>query len=86
MTAICASRHEDLVSNGAVSPHVCDPMVGFCRKVRFLGKIQKLDVRNSMTYSARFAHFSGRFDSFSAESRINVERKVQQRQKALLQC
>jgi len=23
---------------------------GFCRKVRFLGKIQKLDVRNSMTY------------------------------------
>jgi hypothetical protein len=37
-------------------------------------------------YDARFAHFSGRFDSFSAESRINVERKVQQRQKALLQC
>jgi len=27
MTAMCASRHEDLVSNGAVSPHVCDPMV-----------------------------------------------------------
>jgi cytochrome P450 len=49
--------------------------------------------RDTTTYSsrrgisiARFAHFSGRFDSFSAESRINVERKVQQRQKALLQC
>jgi hypothetical protein len=27
MTAVWASRHEDLVSHGVVSPHVCDPMV-----------------------------------------------------------
>jgi hypothetical protein len=27
MLAMCASRHEDFASNGAVSPHVCDPMV-----------------------------------------------------------
>jgi hypothetical protein len=27
MPAMCASRHEDFASNGAVSPHVCDPMV-----------------------------------------------------------
>jgi hypothetical protein len=27
MTAVWASRHEDLVSNGAVSPHRGDPMV-----------------------------------------------------------
>ncbi len=27
MAAMCASRHEDFVSNGAVSPHVCDPLV-----------------------------------------------------------
>ena len=25
MPAMCASRHEDFASNGAVSPHVCDP-------------------------------------------------------------
>jgi len=27
MTAVWASRHEDLVSDGVVSPHVCDHMV-----------------------------------------------------------
>ena len=27
MTAVWVSRHEELVSNGVVSPHVCDPMV-----------------------------------------------------------
>jgi len=27
MTAVWASRHEDLVSDGVVSPHVFDPMV-----------------------------------------------------------
>src|SRR2546427_3808124 len=35
--------------------------VGFCRKVRFLGKIQKLGVRNSMTYrvpNARKSNFA----------------------------
>jgi hypothetical protein len=27
MPALCASRHEDFASHGAVSPHVCDPMI-----------------------------------------------------------
>src|SRR5712691_379700 len=30
--------------------HKLDHCSGFCRKVRFLGKIQKSGVRNSMTY------------------------------------
>src|SRR3989475_11419015 len=42
---------------------------GFCRKVRFLGKIQKLGVRNSMTYrvpNARKSNFATEPSSPSA--------------------
>src|SRR2546425_3080745 len=36
--------------SGRESVGVVRQWCGFCRKVRFLGKIQKFDVRNSMTY------------------------------------
>ena len=46
--------HED-------EPATVRDLKGFCRKVRFLGKIQKLGVRNSMTYrvpNARKSNFA----------------------------
>ena len=34
MTAVWASHHEELCSDGVVAPHVCDPIVGISSIIR----------------------------------------------------
>jgi hypothetical protein len=47
----CLLREKELVIGSVeLCPLPMHLTVGFCRKIRFLGKIQKSGVKNSMTY------------------------------------